>query len=162
MVTHTSGWGVGRVHRIHETPSQRPVPATHLRTHSMETRVYVSRKSWARKWEAAKIKRSVTVSSHQSWVYNIKSYLQSSNATGPGSWLRASHSYAPSTHRNHSSRCWAIMSKLSTFTQLAMGRHGLGVTSWIPRTVWPESLGTTLKKTMGYKRIIDYINDFQE
>lgn len=54
-----------------------------------------------------------------------------------------------------------VVSKLSTFTQLAVGRHGLGVTSWI-QTVWPQSLGTTLKKTMGCKRIIDYINNFQE
>lgn len=57
---------------VYQTPSQRPIPATTLRTHCLETRVCVSSKSRARKREAAKINGSVVVSSGQSRVYNLQ------------------------------------------------------------------------------------------
>lgn len=64
--------GERQAESVYQTRSQRPIPATTLRTHRLETRVCASSKSRARKREAAKINGCLVVSSGQSLVYNLQ------------------------------------------------------------------------------------------
>lgn len=120
---------------------QRPTPTTNLGTNSIETRVNVLRKCWARKWKDTKVK-SFMVASSQDWVNNFRNrYRVLMLPCQALCSVLHIHMLIQLSKPRQVGAVILVIGKLPKFTQLAMVMEAGGVRSWI-RTIWPQNVGT--------------------